>query len=197
MSTVMKLIKALLMMLGLTATLSGLFNPGPKLGHWLFKRNVMIVWIVLIIASGITYLWIAFNGPHMHDQPSIKTYEKVLSPLPDGVQPVDESPLWNYLDTNSEIPKRDKLSDGKIYYNYYCNFCHGEPGGPVGPVGRSFIPPPPNLLAERTLSQPDSVLADKMVTGCSHVPLLPYIVPPESRLPIAQYIKSFHFRPAE
>jgi hypothetical protein len=192
MSTVMKLFKALLMMLGLTAALSGLFNPGPKLGHWLFKRNVMIVWIILIIASGITFLWIAFTGPHMHHQPSIKTYEKVLAPLPDGVQPVDENPLWDNSDTTSENADRDLLSNGKTYYNYYCSFCHGEPGGPVGPVGRSFIPPPPNLLSEKTLSQPDSVLADKMVTGCSHVPLLPYIVPPENRLPIARYIKKFH-----
>lgn len=190
----MRLIKALLMVLGLTATLSGLFNPGPKLGHWLFKRNVLIVWIVLFIASGITYLWIAFSGPHMHHQPSIKTYKKVLSPLPDGVQPVDENPLWNSSDTATENENRDFLSYGKTYYIYYCSFCHGEPGGPVGPVGRSFIPAPPNLFSEKTLSQPDSVLADKMVTGCSHVPLLPYTVPPESRLPIARYIKSVHFR---
>lgn len=169
-----------------------LLKPSPSLGKWLFTAKVMKIWVTAGGIMALIFFWIALIGPNMRIQPHYLPYEVLLPVPPEGIITVEKYPLWSGNDTLL-YPKKEALSDtaGKIYYEYYCQFCHGRPGLTPGPVGESFIPTPTDLSLTRIQQLDEITFIQKMISGKSHIPLIPYVVPPLSRRLIAQYVLSF------
>lgn len=134
--------------------------------------------------------------PRMHDQPSVKPFERTMPEAPPnqvpyaGPESVSLTKQQAAAMSNPVKPTSQAIALGRIYYGYYCLMCHGETGKGDGPVGQSYVPPPADLTSPKVLAQSDGALAYAMVSGTGHDPVLASTVPLSRRWPIIHYLRT-------
>jgi len=153
--------------------------------------NAKVIRAILIC---LACLACASCGPHMNQQISIKPYSRKMPTMSPGTVPttgrLDTWTLSQTKLTKSPIEKNSAvISDGRVYYGYYCLMCHGEIGDGNGPVGQSFIPKPTDLRAQAIKKLSDGELYRRMLQGNGHDPVMTQTVPPEHRWPIVLYMR--------
>jgi hypothetical protein len=166
-------------------------KPSVKLG---IALGVCIVLVGLAVVSAMGF--VLLTAPRMRIQPSIRTYQTAVPPLPAGVIPVEQPVValpseedaltW----TNPVTATPENSARGKVYYQYYCIFCHGEQGRGDGPVGQSYVPIPADLSAQKIQAYSDGQLLRAMLSGIGHEPVLERVVPPEHRGYLVHYVRS-------
>jgi len=148
-----------------------------------------------IVALSVLVLC-ASCGPRMRNQISIQPYEQKMPIMPKGTVPVTgrletASALESQSSKLSGSATPTTISDGRIYYGYYCAMCHGEKGDGNGPVGESYIPKPANLGSPTVAGMSDGQLLNSMIHGVGHDPVMNQTVLPAHRRPLIAYIRTF------
>ncbi len=109
-------------------------------------------------------------GPEMIDQRSIKPFERQMPNAPAGMVPTGGrlqtfTILQAAAAKNPLPPTPTNVSNGRIYYGYYCLMCHGEEGDGNGPVGQSYVPKPTDLSSPAVTALGDGQLYEAMLSG--------------------------------
>ncbi len=133
-------------------------------------------------------------GPHMDNQPSIRPWEREMPQIPAGTVPTAgtmsaNTALIARTATNPVPATPQAVSDGRIFYGYYCLMCHGKNGKGNGPVGESYMPKPADLTSARIAAMSDGQLYRAMLTGVGHSPVMESTVPLDQRWPIVLYMR--------
>lgn len=152
------------------------------------KKKAIIIGLIGV-AFTIVVLVLLFTGPRMKDQPSLKSFESMVSLPPEDAVPFELRESDREI---KSIPVQNvqNISRGKVYYGYYCVFCHGDDGKGNGPVGISYIPKPADLSILKIKQYDSTQLYNAAFTGVGHAPVLERIIPPEHRPYIMLYLKN-------
>jgi mono/diheme cytochrome c family protein len=159
-------------------------------------RHIWKILIGLVVAVLAVASYLLATGPHMIDQPNLRSYQARMPQPPDGSVPVaTESVKPPTADEaarmTNPVPGTSKSRDrGRVYYQYYCIACHGDNGSGDGPVGVSYIPSPADLRSARVQSLSDGELYRAMLTGEGHAPVMGYTILPEHRWHLVNYLRS-------
>ncbi|HEX2951427.1 MAG TPA: c-type cytochrome [Armatimonadota bacterium] len=132
----------------------------------------------------------------MINQRSIKPYEQQMPKVPVGIVPtggrLQAYTAQQITTAKNPLPSTPaNISNGRIYYGYYCLMCHGEKGDGNGPVGESYVPKPTDLSSPTVTSLNDGKLYQAMLHGLGHDPVMDETVQPEQRWPLVMYIRTF------
>lgn len=163
---------------------------------------------LVMLAGAAGWAAAVFTGPHMKEQPSIRSFQSTMPAVPAGVVPlVDPIPavptteqaaaMKNPLADPNAGASRDAnamanaLGRGRVNYLYYCAFCHGDGGGGNGPVGESYVPAPTDLRRPATQNLPDGELLRRMLAGAGHEPNLNRVVPASERWYLVLHVRQF------
>lgn len=155
---------------------------------------------LLSLIAVICALSCASCGPHMRIQASIKPYEQKMPNAPVGTVPTrgrlqTYTALQSASAANPLTPNPTVLSNGRIYYGYYCVMCHGADGRGNGPVGQSYVPKPTDLTSASVTGMTDGRLYRGMLSGVGHSPVMDQTVLPEHRWPLVLYVRTLSKSP--
>jgi mono/diheme cytochrome c family protein len=133
----------------------------------------------------------------MREQPSLKPFERAMPAMPEGVVSREGADPLPSPDESPKPPLTEAktLSQGKLYYGYYCAMCHGEDGRGRTPVGEAYWPRPTDLTTQQVQSQTDASLYRAMLTGIGHEPVLVSTVARDRRWPIVAHLRTLNPRP--
>lgn len=151
------------------------------------KRNTLFLLLLVGFIGFCAYVYFMLTGPHMKDQPHIRSYQYQMPLPPRGIIPVEpdtSAPPDSEQVSGLKSPLQDTMENrrrGKIYYDYYCVFCHGDTGQGNGPVGNSYMPKPADLHSQKILDMSDGELLRAILTGPGHDPVLSRIIPVRHR----------------
>lgn len=158
----------------------------------------------LIIApplfGAVVFGCLLVRGPRMTVQHHLREFQLELPAPPPGTVAVtpwsEPAPApGDAAALASPLPAtRATLTQGGVYYGYYCLFCHGPAGAGDGPVGDSFVPRPADLRLPKTAAYSDGELLRAMLTGVGHEPVLERVVPAAHRWPLLHYLRSLNRR---
>lgn len=134
-------------------------------------------------------------GPHMDSQQSIHPYSAQMPSAPRGTVPTtgtDQSLIaqQSKLAENPLPASKTNLSNGKIYYGYYCQMCHGEKGDGNGPVGIAYVPKAADITSKKLSKLTDGEVYKRMLSGVGHDPVMSSTVPSDERWPLVMYVRS-------
>ncbi len=163
--------------------------------------RLMPLMAIAVIGAGVSTRPIACY-PRMRETPSILPYERRAPDLPAGIEPFAAENVYPPTlkppepATNPVPATAASVRLGRIYYGYYCEQCHAPDGTGAGTVGRSYVPIAPALGTPAVRARSDAALAQAMVTGVGHAPVLDTTVPPDRRWYIVNYLRSLPPTPA-
>ncbi|MBU5611908.1 c-type cytochrome [Geomonas azotofigens] len=160
------------------------------------KKLAVFMVLAPPLLGTVLFGYILVRGPRMTVQHHVREFQMVLpapapgtvsvTPRPDRapgeaeaaalVNPVPATPV--------------AITQGRVYYGYYCAFCHGDTGAGDGPVGNSYVPRPADLRLPRIAAYGDGQLLRAMLTGTGHEPVLERVVPPGHRWPLVRFLRS-------
>jgi mono/diheme cytochrome c family protein len=129
---------------------------------------------VVIGILGILTLW-GCDYARMNDQESVKTFERKMPEMPEGVIPVQGGlHALSEMDTEALVNPlpydQASLEQGKKAYEYFCIMCHGPRGLGNGTVGQSFYPLPTLLVDSYVQDQTDGELFYTITFGMNRMP---------------------------
>ncbi|MBF0441568.1 MAG: hypothetical protein HQK54_06660 [Oligoflexales bacterium] len=154
---------------------------------WMIFGILYVTCTVGIIS--IFFFYVIYTAPRMQHQVKIDDYTAIMPKAISGsIQAnidIDKSEVSDLNDNGENFRK------GRILYGYYCIFCHGQKGMGDGPVGESYEIAPSNLNGDRIKKLSYLEIADRMVKGLGHEPVLSQVVDEKSRRFISLYIKNF------
>jgi len=132
------------------------------------------------------------NVPEMKTQPKLQTHDARMPPPPPGAVTVDPPPRVRFF----EPTDTRAVTDGRVYYGYYCRHCHGPDGDGRGPVGESYHPVPADLRQPLATTRSNQRLLRAMTTGTGHQlehdgpRILHFTIPPEHAGPLIAYVRT-------
>ncbi len=156
---------------------------------------------VRLVPACLCALSLASCGPHMIGQQSLKPYKQEMPAMAPGTVPTAGSLATltlreSKLSKNPVPASKLNLTNGRIFYGYYCLQCHGENGDGNGPVGQSYVPKPADLSSAAIAHLPDGQVYYRMLHGIGHDPVMDQTVPPRQRWPLVLYVRTFAKRSA-
>jgi len=137
----------------------------------------------------------------MMNQVSVKPYDRPMPDMPAGVVPTTgRLATLTQRESQAKVNPVQRtpavVSNGKIFYGYYCLMCHGENGDGNGPVGEAYVPKPTDLTSPAVTRLTDGQLYSRMLHGTGHDPVMSQTVLPEHRWPLVHYLRTMSLLPA-
>ncbi len=132
----------------------------------------------------------------MDRQQSVQPFTRQMPPMPANVVSTRGS-SQALLDRESRLAKspvkadKTSLTNGRVYYGYYCAMCHGDKGDGQTPVGLAYVPKASDLKRPDLGKLTDGQLYRRMLTGPGHDPVMQKTVFPDQRWPIVLYVRTF------
>jgi len=107
---------------------------------------------------------------------------------PEGAQRAGEQLKNPFEPLSDEV--RASAERGAEGYRIFCTACHGSGGAGDGPVSKRGFPPPPSLLAGKSLQMKDGQLFHILTYGQGSMPPFAAQLSPDRRWDLVNYIRS-------